>query len=224
MSYILNIHTSTETAIINLSKDEAVLGTFINDNTRQHAAFLHISIRELLKTNNIGIKKLSAVGVSAGPGSYTGIRVGLSTAKGLCYALNIPLITFNSLELMAKSAAKYVKDENALYCPMIDARRLEVFTAVYDFNMLELIPPSAIILNENSFDEILKLNKIYFSGSGMDKFKNIARSVNSFFINEGISTKSMASISWEKFKKSNFENIPYAQPLYVKEFHTVFKK
>ena len=224
MSYLLNIHTATETAIINIAKDEEVLGTFINYDTNQHAALLHTAIRELLETNNIDIKKLNAVGVSSGPGSYTGIRVGLATAKGLCYALNIPLVTFNSLELMALSAAKFVKDDKALYCPMIDARRMEVFTAVYSYTLQELIPPSARILDENSFADILNINKVYFSGNGNAKFKSISKSVNSFFINEPISTESLNSISWKKFKINDFENIPYMQPLYIKDFFTILKK
>ena len=224
MSYILNIHTATETAIINLTKNMEVLGTFSNNDTKQHAAFLHTAIRELLQTNNIHISKLNALGVSCGPGSYTGMRVGLASAKGLCYALEIPLITFNSLELMALSAAKFVKDKNALYCPMIDARRMEVFTAVYNYTLQELIPPSAMILDENSFDDILNLSKVYFSGSGNDKFKKITRSVNAFFIDEKISTESLATVSWKKFEKNDFEDIPDAQPLYIKDFHTIFKK
>jgi tRNA threonylcarbamoyladenosine biosynthesis protein TsaB len=223
MSYILNIHTATETAIINLTKDEEVLGTFINYDTRQHAALLHTAIRELFQTNNVDIKKLNAVGVSSGPGSYTGIRVGLATAKGLCYALDIPLITFNTLELMAFSSANFAKDDNALYCPMIDARRMEVFTAVYNYTLQELIPPSAMILDENSFADILNLNKVYFSGSGNNKFKSIAKSVNAFFINDRISTESLTAISWKKFRRNDFENIPYAQPLYIKDFYTILK-
>ena len=224
MSYLLNIHTATETAIFNLTKNGEVLGTFIIDDTKQHAAFIHTAIRELLQTNNVDIKELNAVSVSSGPGSYTGIRVGLATAKGLSYALNIPLITFNSLELMAYSATKFVKDDKALYCPMIDARRMEVFTAVYNYALQELIPPSAMILDENSFADILRISKVYFSGNGNNKFKSIAKSVNSFFINEPISTESLNSISWKKFKINDFENIPYAQPLYIKDFFTILKK
>ncbi len=224
MAYILNIHTATETAIINLTKEGEVLETLINDDTRQHAAFLHMAIKEILQTHKIDIKKLDAVGVSSGPGSYTGIRVALSAVKGLCYALNIPLITFNSLELLARSAAYFAKDINALYCPMIDAKRMEVFTAVYDYTLQELIPPSAIVLDENLFVDILNLNKIYFSGSGSSKFKNTTNNVNSFFINAPISTESLNEISWEKFKKNEFENVSRTKPLYIKEFHTILKK
>lgn len=224
MAYILNIHTATETAIVNLTKEGEVLETLINDDTKQHAAFLHTSIKEILQTRKIDIKKLDAIGVSSGPGSYTGIRVALSAAKGLCFALNIPLITFNSLELLARSAAYFVKDINALYCPMIDARRMEVFTAVYNYTLQELIRPSAIVLDENSFVDILNLNEVYFSGSGSPKFKNINNSVNSFFINAPVSTESLTEISWEKFKKNEFENLTDTKPLYIKEFHTVLRK
>jgi len=223
MSYILNIHTATETAIINIIKDEEVLGTFINNDTKQHASFLHTAIRELLQTHEVDIKTLSAVGVSAGPGSYTGIRVGLSTAKGLCYALHIPLITFNSLELMALSATAAIADAGALYCPMIDARRMEVYTALYDYNLLEIASPSAMIVNENSFADILHSKKIYFSGSGIDKFKKITKNINSVFINCPISSESLCSVSWKKYYKKEFENIPYAQPLYIKDFYTISK-
>lgn len=224
MSYILNIHTATETAIVNLTYDGKVLSTFINHDAKQHATLLHTAILQLLQTNNIDVKKLSAVGVSAGPGSYTGIRVGLATAKGLCYALNIPLVTFNSLELLAQSATKFAKDENALYCPMIDARRLEVFTAVYNYDLEELMAPSAVILDENSFADILNLSKVFFLGNGSNKFKNIAKSANSFFLNEDISTESLALISSKKFEKKNLENMPYVKPLYIKDFHTILKK
>lgn len=224
MSYILNIHTATETAIINLVKSGQVLGTFRNDDTKQHATILHIAIRELLQANDLDIKKLNAVGVSSGPGSYTGMRVGLAAAKGLCYALDIPLITFNSLELMAFSAIRFVNDEAALYCPMIDARRMEVFTAIYNYTFQEIIPPSAMILDENLFKDFLILNKVYFSGSGVEKFQSLTKSKNSFFIHEPITSESLAEISWKKYTKKDVENIPYAQPLYIKDFHTISKK
>lgn len=223
MSYILNIHTATETAIINIIKDGEILGTFTNNDTKQHASFLHTGIRELLQMHAVDIKELGAVGVSAGPGSYTGIRVGLSTAKGLCYALNIPLITFNSLELMALSAIAATGDAEALYCPMIDARRMEVYTALYDYNLLEIASPSAMIVDENSFEDVLRSKKIYFSGSGIDKLRPIIKNINSVFINCPISSESISSVSWRKYLKKDFENIPYAQPLYIKDFYTISK-
>ena len=159
-----------------------------------------------------------------GPGSYTGMRVGLASAKGLCYALSIPLITFNSLELMALSAIRFANDDAALYCPMIDARRMEVFTAIYTYTLQEMLPPTAMILDENSYAEFLVFDKIYFSGSGIEKFQGLNKSSNSIFINEKIDTKSLAEISWKKYLKNDIENLPYAQPLYIKDFYTISKK
>ena len=224
MPYILNIHTATETAIINLVKNGEVLGTVSNDHAKQHATILHTAIRQLLKTNDLDIKELNAVGVSLGPGSYTGMRVGLASAKGLCYALSIPLITFNSLELMALSAIRFANDDAALYCPMIDARRLEVFTAIYTCTLQEMLPPTAMILDEDSYAEFLVFDKIYFSGSGIEKFQGLNKSSNSIFINETIDTKSLAEISWKKYLKNDIENLPYSQPLYIKDFYTISKK
>ncbi|MEO8862667.1 MAG: tRNA (adenosine(37)-N6)-threonylcarbamoyltransferase complex dimerization subunit type 1 TsaB, partial [Ginsengibacter sp.] len=147
MGYILNIHTATETALVSLADGPVVLGTLTNEETKQHAAFLHLAIDKILKDRQIAIKELEAIGVSSGPGSYTGIRVGLAAAKGLCFALNIPMITYNSLELLALSAIDFAKDKEGLYCPMIDARRMEVYTALYKFTEEEVFGPSALILS-----------------------------------------------------------------------------
>jgi tRNA threonylcarbamoyladenosine biosynthesis protein TsaB len=216
MVHILNIHTATETAIINLMGDQEILGTFSNHETKQHASFLHTAIKELLQYHSIDIKNLNAIGVTSGPGSYTGIRVGLATAKGLCYALKIPLITYNSLELMAISTTNLAKDNTAFYCPMIDARRMEVYTAIYNYDIEEMTPPSAIILDENSFGEILNCCKIFFSGSGSYKFQQITKHASAVFLNHEISAESFAKIAWKKYLKNDFENVPHAQPLYIK--------
>ena len=216
MVYILNIHTATETAIINLMKNEKVLATFTNTETREHAAFLHTAIKELLQLHAIDLKDLDAIGVTSGPGSYTGIRIGLATVKGLCYALKIPLITYNSLEVMAVSAVNFAKDTDAFYCPMIDARRMEVYTAVYNYDLKEIISPSAIILSEALFAEIPACNKIFFSGSGSNKFQKISKYTNAVFLTHEITTESFAKIAWKKYSKNDFVNVPYAQPLYIK--------
>lgn len=170
----------------------------------------------MLQQHGIDIKNLDAIGVTCGPGSYTGIRVGLATAKGLCYALKIPLITCNSLETMAVSAMDLVKDNNAFYCPMIDARRMEVYAAVYNYRAKEIIPPSAIILNENSFTKFLDSHKIFFSGSGSYKFKQLSNHVNSVFLSQDISPVALASMCRQKYLANEFENVTYAQPLYIK--------
>jgi len=218
MMYILNIHTATETAIVNLSADGKVLGTLMNDEPKKHATFLHVAIKNLLQQESLSAKQLNAVGVSSGPGSYTGIRVGLAAAKGLCYALNIPLITYNSLELMAYTSLMGTKERDALFCPMIDARRMEVYTAVYDYKGNEIMPPLALVLTEDSFKDILSTKKIIFSGNGSLKFRNLTNNENSIFINSEISTHSLAGLSLTKFEKGKFENIFYSKPLYIKDF------
>jgi tRNA threonylcarbamoyladenosine biosynthesis protein TsaB len=216
MAYLLNIHSATETAIINLMAGREILSTLCNHETKQHASFLHTAIKELLQEQGIGTKNLNAIGVSCGPGSYTGIRAGLATAKGLCYALNIPLITYNSLELLALSARNTAKDKIALYCPMIDARRMEVYAAAYNYNMEEIYSPAAVILNENSFGELLNGRKIFFSGSGSFKFQQISQHADFVFLKQDISTEAVAEIAWKKYENNDFENVPYAQPLYIK--------
>lgn len=216
MAYLLTIHAATETAIVALTANERTLGKLSNDETKQHACFLHIAIKELLQQHDITINSVDAVGVTNGPGSYTGIRVGLATAKGLCYALKIPLIIFNSLEAMALSAMMLIKDNNTFYCPMIDARRMEVYTAVYNQNLEEVIPPSAMILHENSLIEILNNTKVVFSGSGSRKFRQISNHANALFVSEEISADALTKIAWKKYLKSDFGNVPYAKPLYIK--------
>jgi tRNA threonylcarbamoyladenosine biosynthesis protein TsaB len=224
MPYILNIHTATETAIVNLCSGKDVIDSNVNFDPKQHASFLHTAIRTMLKKQNIEAKQLNAIGVSCGPGSYTGIRVGLAAAKGLCYALNIPLITYNSLELIARSTLLLVKDSTSLYCAMIDARRLEVYTAVYDGYVNQISAPEAIILDENSFSNMLSSNVIIFSGSGSHKFREVTKNANAKFSNAGISMEAIAQISWQKFENNEFENISTMKPVYIKDFHTSEKK
>ncbi|MEO8763952.1 MAG: tRNA (adenosine(37)-N6)-threonylcarbamoyltransferase complex dimerization subunit type 1 TsaB [Ginsengibacter sp.] len=216
MVNILNIHTATETAIINLMAGPEILGTLTNHETRRHASFLHTAIKVLLQQEGIDKKNLAAIGVTAGPGSYTGIRVGLATAMGLSYALKIPLLTFNTLEIIAGSAISLAKEPQALYCPMIDARRMEVYTAVYNYDMEEIITPSAIVLNDNSFPEIPASQKLFFSGSGSNKFQLISKYTHAIFLDQEISTESIAKIAWDTYLKNDFNNVPYAKPLYIK--------
>ena len=221
MKYLLNIHTATETAIVNVCDERKVLTTLINKEQRQHAAFLHSAIRQILLDNNIKTTELKAIGVTGGPGSYTGIRVGMATAKGLCYALKIPLLLFNTLEVMALSAVEHIGDKRALYCPMIDARRQEVFTGVYDYELNEVSPPYSTILNENSFITILQKSPIYFFGSGSEKFKLLTKNTpERFFVTElDITSQALCDFSSTIFQKSQFENPYQAHALYIKNFN-----
>lgn len=224
MNFILNIHTATENAIVNLCDGPQLLNTFENSDTKLHASFLHVAINQILLDAHIQPKELRAIGVTAGPGSYTGIRVGLASAKGLCFALNIPLITFNTLEVMALSLIENVNKES-LYCPMIDARRMEVFTSIYDQNLKEIVPPSAIVLTENSFEDLISGHSIYFTGSGIEKFKKLNPKIpkSNFFYGPAISSKTFGAFSWKQFQESNFVDAANASAIYIKEFYTTEK-
>ena len=227
MNYILNIHTTEEKAIVNICSEGCVIAGATNADQKEHAAFLHITIKKILQDNDIAFRDLTAIGVTGGPGSYTGIRVGLATAKGLCFALKIPMMMFNSLELMAFSALDHLPEtgKSVLFCPMIDARRMEVFTAIYDKNLIKIKPPTALVLNEKSFEDTPQDCDLFYFGSGAEKFKKIAegRSGNLNYISSEISSNSLAKFSWDKFNRKDFENIMTAQPLYVKEFYTTAK-
>lgn len=228
MALILNIDTATDTACISISKNGIVTGEIRNAQQKDHAAFLQPAIKDLAKITGTSLNELNAVAVVSGPGSYTGLRVGMASAKGLCYALKIPLITIGSLELLAASAIsemeKTTTERTALFCPMIDARRMEVFSAVYDFNLTPLSAPAALILEANSFDNWLAGNNVFFIGSGSSKWSEVCNHKNAFFLPFENTGDSMARISFTKFCEAQFSDLAYAEPLYLKEFYTTRNK
>lgn len=221
MNLILNIHTSTENAVVNLCDGPKVLSTLENSEPKLHASFLHVAINQILTEQGILPNQLRAIGVTAGPGSYTGIRVGLASAKGLCFALNIPLVAINTLEIMAFSLIENV-NKKSLFCPMIDARRMEVYTAVYDENLKEIMSPSALVLDEHSFEDLVSKNSVYFSGSGAEKFMKLNPNLSNshFFNGPDISSNALGSFSWKQVQKKNFVNAANVPAIYIKEFYT----
>ena len=223
MALILNIDTALDTACISLAENGQVLQAAYNNEQKDHAAWIQPAIKELLSITAKNIDELNGIAVNYGPGSYTGLRVGLSTAKGLCYVLNIPLITISSLELLAFSAVKNseINTGNLLFCPMIDARRMEVFTAVYDMDLAEIVKPIALILTEHSFNELLKWHKILFLGNGSAKFQSICKNPNAFFQKTALNAAELAQLSYKNFIGNNFANLAYTEPLYIKEFHII---
>jgi tRNA threonylcarbamoyladenosine biosynthesis protein TsaB len=221
VSFILNIDTAVQSASVCLAENERMLGIATNPSQKDQAGWLHIAIKNLLREQNISLHQLSAIAVSAGPGSYTGLRVGMSTAKGLCYALNIPLITINTLKLMAKAAQGIDAD---LLCPMIDARRMEVFTAVFDQELNELLPSTNMILDENSFKNLTDEHKICFFGNGSVKFQTITDSKKIMFANIEATAENMTALSYQKFATGAFADLAYAEPNYGKDFHSVVKQ
>ena len=221
MSIILNIDTSIEVASVSIAKDGIIQAYLINTIQKEHASFLHNAVKQLLAESALNIKQLDAIAVTNGPGSYTGLRVGLASAKGFCYALNKPLITIGTLNALAVAAINALKEtfrETTLFCPMIDARRMEVYTAIFDKNMVEILPPSAMILDERSFEQFLQNNKVFFTGTGAAKWANIARSENAGFINELDIKAAISTLSFKKFLTEDFTGLTYSEPLYIKEF------
>lgn len=221
MSLILNIETAVDTASVCLAKDGEALQFAANEQQKDHASWLHVAIAKILNEAGYVLADLLAVAVSIGPGSYTGLRISLSTAKGLCYALNIPLIAVGTLDMMALAA----NDEKGdMICPMIDARRMEVFTALYDKKLQQIIGPQAMLLNENSFAEQLFSNKIIFSGNGSNKLQQIISNDNALFSSVQSNASHLAQLSDKSFIKKEFADLAYVQPLYLKEFYSPARK
>ena len=177
----------------------------------------------MLLENSISVNDLKAVSVTSGPGSYTGLRVGMATAKGLCYALDIPLITESTLTLLAASA-KNAGVKTPHLAPMIDARRLEVFTAVFNSNLVLMLEPTAMVLDLSSFSQFLLNEDIAFFGSGAEKWKKLINSPHAKFYDVDIDGKTFVKRSHEKFLQGDFTVLAYAEPVYLKEFYIHPKK
>ena len=232
MALILNIETSTEVCSVSIAQNGRTLFKKESLEGLNHSRVLTVFIDELFKENNIEPKMLDAVAVSKGPGSYTGLRIGVSVAKGLCYGLNIPLISVNSLGILGIYTAQnqdkypYPKDEKlVLFCPMIDARRMEVFTALYNSQGEEIRQVSAEIIDDNFLSDLLGTHKILFFGNGADKCKHLITNGNAIF--EGPKTTSaefMQIISEKKFSKKQFEDVAYFEPFYLKNFVATIPK
>jgi tRNA threonylcarbamoyladenosine biosynthesis protein TsaB len=217
MALILNIDTAIDVASLCLAKDAEVLSIAKNERQKDHAMWVHVAIKEILEKNNLDITTVDAIAVTGGPGSYTGLRIGMATAKGICYALNKPLITLNTLLVMTNAAKKESGD---LLCPMIDARRMDVFTALYSKDLQTIKEPAAITLNEKSFDEELVNHSICFFGNGSDKFRSIIKNEKAFFSIINMDASHMVTLSENKFRQKEFADLAYAEPLYLKEFYT----
>lgn len=220
MSIILNIDTAVQSSSICLAKNDVPLALKINPSQKDSAAWLHVAIKELLNEQNMAVKDLDAIAVTEGPGSYTGLRVGMSTAKGLCYVSKKPLITINTLQMMAVAA----QDRSTnLICPMIDARRMEVFTAIFDQQLHYILPPTNLILDGNSLSKVLKDNVVSFFGDGSVKFQQLVSHSNAIFKAFEINALLMISLSQQKFANQEFTDLAYSHPFYGKDFHSSLK-
>ena len=216
--YLLNIETATKNCSVSLAKNgKTILCKEIASQGYSHAEKLHVFIEEILKETEITPQDLNAIAVSKGPGSYTGLRIGVSAAKGLCYALDIPLISVDTLQVLAKQ----VSIKKGLIVPMIDARRMEVYSAVYDEKGKIVKDVAAEILTENSYQEVDE--PLYFVGDCQEKCKTVLIKDNFHFIPEIIypSANEMSALSYEKFTQNNFEDVAYFEPFYLKDFMAV---
>lgn len=223
MSLILNIDTAIDTAYVSIAQNGIILEEACNKDQKDHGAFLQPAIQTIAKKAGISLNELDAVSVVSGPGSYTGLRVGMASAKGLCYALNKPLITIDTLLLLTVQAIKesdeILTTNVTLFCPMIDARRMEVFTTIYNKALNMAILPCSMVINENSFKHELLNNKIIFFGNGAQKCSAILQNKNAHFINFNYKSLYMSILADEKFSNNQISNLAYTEPFYVKEFY-----
>ncbi len=217
MPYFLHIETATDICSVAISENDNLLAQCESNEPNKHSSQLTLLIQEVVKTANLTMKDLNAVALSSGPGSYTSLRVGSSVAKGICYALNIPLISVDTLQSIASGTFELVKDPEALYCAMIDARRMEVYVAIYDAQMNLVKDLEARIINEEYRNELIALNKkIIFSGNGAEKCKDILEESNFTFLNTICKSSNMLKLAYQKFIHFNFEDIAYFSPEYLK--------
>ncbi|HQR93042.1 MAG: tRNA (adenosine(37)-N6)-threonylcarbamoyltransferase complex dimerization subunit type 1 TsaB [Bacteroidetes bacterium 24-39-8] len=219
---ILHIDTATEYASICLTQGDRILGMRVSPDQKQHGAFVQPAIQALMQENDLNLTALNAIAVTEGPGSYTGLRVSMASAKGLCYALDKPLITISTLKVMALAAQiKHGKDyPQAIYCPLIDARRMEVFTALYDGHLEPIATPSAMILDSASFKELVDNQIIVFSGTGAPKFKAVLNHPNALFSAVQHDASHLAILAIQAHEKAAFANLAYAEPYYLKAFYS----
>jgi len=219
MALILAIETSTKVCSVALQQHGQLLGLAELFAEKSHGEQVQVLISQLCKQSGIRLQEIEAVAVSKGPGSYTGLRIGVSTAKGLCYALNKPLLAINTLEAMALQAAPWAK-QGSLICPMLDARRMEVYCAVFDSQMLEVLPTEAKILDEKAFEELLEQQEVLCIGDAVGKTKALlAHQAQARFV-EGLhpSAKQIAILAEARYQTQAFEDTAYFEPYYLKDF------
>lgn len=221
MAYILNIETATKNCSVALAQNGVTLfSKELAEEGYSHAEYLHVFIENVIAEAGITFEDLEAIAVSQGPGSYTGLRIGVSAAKGLCFALDLPLIAVDTLQTLARQ----VKHSEGLIIPMIDARRMEVYSAVFDVNYQLKRAIQAEIIDENSFAE--STETIYFVGDCNEKCQTVLKASNFKFI-DGIqypSAKEMSQTSYEKFLDKEFVDVAYFEPFYLKDFMITTKK
>lgn len=219
---LLAIETSTTVCSVALFKGDSLLGFSELRIEKSHSSHITVMIEQLIHNCGHELNELSGVAISGGPGSYTGLRIGTSTAKGLCYSLDIPLIEVSTLYSLAAQIINVSPNkEKFLFCPMLDARRMEVYACVLNHQLEELEPIAPVILNEQSFEELLKTNRIVFFGSGAEKFKEMKSNCdNALFIDNVVpSAINIGNLALKKYEQKAFEDVAYYEPFYLKDVY-----
>lgn len=214
---ILNIETGTEVCSVALARGTQVLALAESSESMAHGKLLSLFIEKVLAESGVGMADIDAVAVGEGPGSYTGLRIGVSTAKGICYGLGKPLIAVSSLQALAASALRRKPDVDLL-CAMIDARRMEVYTGVFDKHLSLIAPVTAEVVHEQSFADLLATHRIAFFGNGAEKCKSVLTSPNASFIDVKESAAGMVGLSLAKYRSQSFVDAAYFEPFYLKDF------
>lgn len=219
MPLLLCIETATDSCSVCVADEKGVVAVKESHHSRAHASLLSVFIDELLKENKIEYSSLDGIAVSCGPGSYTGLRIGAATAKGLCFALEKPLIAVHTLESMAHLFKNNAAGNADYFCPMLDARRMEVYTALFNRELKYERPAEAVILEEDFLSDYLQQNNIQFFGSGSIKFKNICKSEHAHFADDfNLSATGLVNLALHKYVQKQFEDIAYFEPFYLKDF------
>jgi tRNA threonylcarbamoyladenosine biosynthesis protein TsaB len=213
---VLSIETATTNCSVSLSKEGETFALLEDYNSNySHAERLHVFIEKILNDNNVDKSDLDAIAVSKGPGSYTGLRIGVSAAKGLCFALDLPLISVPTLE----SLAHQVTVDKGIIIPLLDARRMEVYASVYNSNYSVIRPTEAEILTRESYSNYFKTGSVFFIGNGVEKAKTIIIHKNAHFIDGKLpSANDMSKLAYDKYKKNDIEDVAYFEPYYLKDF------
>jgi len=216
LTYILNIETATTNCSVSLSKEgETLVLKEDYNNNYSHAERLHNYIDDVLRQANVTSKDLDAISISKGPGSYTGLRIGVSAVKGLCFSLDKPLISIATLEALAHQ----IRIENGTIVSMLDARRMEVYSAVFDSEYKQVRETQAQILDAQSFSSYLEQGKVYFIGNGVAKTKALISHPNAVFIDDKLpSANELSALAFKKFKNNDTEDVAYFEPFYLKDF------
>ncbi|WP_350292790.1 tRNA (adenosine(37)-N6)-threonylcarbamoyltransferase complex dimerization subunit type 1 TsaB [uncultured Croceitalea sp.] len=223
MAKIVNIETATTNCSVSISIDGKIVSVKEeNTPSYSHSEQLHLFIEEALKEASFSFSDVNAIAVSKGPGSYTGLRIGVSAAKGLCFSLDLPLISVPTLESMANQIQV---EPDEVIIPVLDARRMEVYSCVFDGFHNEIRETKAEVIDENSFEEFKGYKKVHIIGSGAEKCEKTLSCSNFIYHKEAFpSAKEMVSLAYKKFKDSNFEDVAYFEPYYLKDFILQTKK